>query len=125
MTHQISRGSGNSSLLSMFILDVLRHDIEAVPSIVNLLNNRGSIGWRNFWAHDFTEKEVTWALENLLQRGLVKPLRYDEILKELVAVQEVESIRGNIDSLWFMLTERGLQAWERWVPPGEKENSGE
>jgi hypothetical protein len=125
MTHQIRRGSGNSSLLAMFILDVLRYDIEAVPSIVNLLNNRGSIGWRNFWAHDFTEKEVTSALDTLLQRGLVKPLRYDETLKELVVVQEVESIRGNIDSLWFMLTERGRQAWEKWAPPVEEANNGQ
>jgi hypothetical protein len=125
MTHQIRRGSGNSFLLAMFILDVLRYDIEAVPSIVNLLNNRGSIGWRNFWAYDFTEKEVTSALETLLQRGLVKPLRYDETLKELVAVQEVESIRGNIDSLWFMLTERGRQAWEKWEPPVEEANNGQ
>ncbi len=121
MTRRISSGNQNDSLMGMFVLDVLRYDVETVSSIINLLNNRGSIGWRSYWAHDFTEEEVVSALENLVPKGLVECLSYGETLKELVAVEGPEKIGNNVDSLWFALTTSGYRVWEQWTPPSESE----
>jgi hypothetical protein len=62
------------SQIGMFIIDVLRYDVEAIPSILKLLNDDGSLGWRFAWPHDFTIEEVKQTLEELLQKDLVLPL---------------------------------------------------
>lgn len=114
----------NFSQIEMFVIDVLRHDIEAIPSIIKLLNDR-AIGWRNFWPHDFTKLEVIQTLKELLIKGLVKPLCYDKSLKELVdfKIEDVTNIGDSIDSLWFILTEKGWQAWNNWDDPPVEEES--
>jgi hypothetical protein len=115
------------SQIEMFVIDVLRYDIEAISSIIKLLNDR-TIGWRNFWPHDFTESEVVEALKELLPKGLVKPLGYDKSAKELVDV-EVENFRdieSSIEAFWFILTEKGWEVWNNWNdPPVEEENGSD
>jgi hypothetical protein len=34
--------------LPMFVIDVLRYDIEQISNIVTLLNNAAGVGWRFF-----------------------------------------------------------------------------
>lgn len=63
-------------LLPMFVLDVLRHDvIENVPSIVEMLNNDGCVGWRDQWDRDFTGEDVRSVLGPLVREGLLLALR--------------------------------------------------
>jgi hypothetical protein len=112
----------NDAQLLMFVVDVLRYDIERIPSIVKLLNNRGSVGWRFFWPHDFTEKEVISALKQLMQRGLVRPVRYDPSAQALMDAVGPVQIEIGDESTWFALTDQGWQAWEDWHPPIEIES---
>jgi hypothetical protein len=105
--------------MSMFILDVLRHDVvEQVPSILNLLNNDGGVGWRDCWPHDFTLDEIVPALEKLVQAGFVVALREQEAGSDLspVNVQELDISRDQ-EALWFGLTEEGRRVWDQWEPP--------
>lgn len=124
MTVEADNKDISNSQIEMFVIDVLRYDIEAIPSIIKLLNDR-TIGWRNFWPHDFTELEVVEALKGLLPKGLVKPLVYDKSTKELVDI-EIENFRdieSSIGSFWFILTEKGWEVWNNWDdPPIEEEN---
>jgi hypothetical protein len=57
--------------LPMFVVDVLRYDIEQISNIVTLLNSAGGVGWRVFWPRDFHETEVFGALTQLIDRGWV------------------------------------------------------
>lgn len=108
--------------IDMFVIDVLRYDIENIPSILKLLNNRSSVGWRFAWPHDFAEVEVIQALKDLIKNGWVKPLRENETHKNIVPVDEDEDIWNNIDTLWFELTGQGWQAWNNWDNPPIKED---
>lgn len=111
------------SQVGMFVIDVLRDDIETISLIINRLNNGGSLGWRFAWPHDFTVMEIIQALKELIEKDLVTPLREDEDLGKIVYCDEDEDIWDNIDFLWFELTERGRQAWNNWDdPPIEEEN---
>jgi hypothetical protein len=104
--------------LRMFILDVLRHDVEEVASIVKMLNNRGCIGWRTFSDHDFTVQEVIPALQELLQKGLVASLSYDPEKGTLVPAEKgLNDLEG--EEVYFELTLRGFAVWEKWSPPIE------
>lgn len=105
--------------LPMFVVDVLRYDIEQVPSITKLLNNTGSIGWRKFWPHDFTDKEVVGALGRLCNEGLVEVLVYDPQLKELVVGKGQPDFEGRLVENWFRLNDAGRRKWEEWRPPTE------
>ncbi len=104
--------------LSMFILDVMRHDdAESILSIVNMLNDdSGSIGWREFWLHDFTREEVIWAMEELIAQKMIQPLREDAARFELVETRSA-NFQKDSDDLWFALTKTGKQAWQKWTPP--------
>jgi len=108
----------------MFIADVLRYDIEAVPSILRLLNNRGAIGWREFWPRDFTEEDILPALEELVSQGLVQPLEVDESTRELRRVERPVNVRAEASELWFLLTKRGWDAWDEWEPPPSPAGEG-
>ena len=104
--------------LSMFILDVMRHDdAENISSIVNMLNDdSGSIGWREFWLHDFTREEVLWAMNELIAQKFVQPLREGTARMERVDARTV-NLQKKSDDLWFALTKAGRQAWQKWIPP--------
>ena len=105
--------------MSMFILDVLRHDVvEQIPSILNLLNDDGGVGWRDRWPQDFTADEIVPTLEKLVRAGLVGALREQQSGNDLspVNVQELDVGRDQ-DSLWFELTDEGRRVWDRWEPP--------
>ena len=99
----------------MFILDVLRYDIEKVDNILNLLNDEGCVGWRVFWNRDFNRDEVVAALEQLARFKLVNVLR--EHSAALVPTDFPENFLQVADSLWFQLNGHGRHAWERWTPP--------
>ena len=106
----------SDSNLRMFVLDVLRHDVEELSSIVKMLNNRGCIGWREFWPDDFTSDEVGVALEALLSDGLVTALAYDVDQSSLVRVSEYVDVRGS-SKIWYELNPKGRALWESWDPP--------
>jgi len=109
---------GRQHPLAMFILDVLRHDTEPISSIVKMLNNEGCIGWREFWPHDFTIEEVTAAIGELAQHGLVSVLEYDARRKGLVLVEASdERIRNGQSDFWFAITPAGRDVWDAWDPP--------
>ena len=101
--------------LPMFVLDVLRYDIEKVDGILELLNNRGCIGWRVFWERDFNRDEVVSALEELVQRKMVCVLREQSM--ELVKCDPPKNFADMADYLWFKIRKRGLEAWNEWIPP--------
>lgn len=121
MTHEPNK-KNDVSQMAMFIIDVLRQDIESIPLIVNRLNSRSSLGWRFAWSHDFTETEVIEALKDLLRKGLIRPLQDNEELGKIVYLEKDADIWSNIDSLWFELTDKGREAWNKWDPPIEDEN---
>lgn len=104
--------------ISMFILDVMRHDVaEQVSSIVKLLNDEGGIGWRDCWPSDFTNAEVTQALVRLIQQGDVAI--YAESSPNHLRPVVVETINHDdaVRSLWFGLTDAGKAKWAAWTPP--------
>lgn len=105
--------------LTMFVLDVLRHDaVEQVSSILKLLNDPGPIGWRDFWPHDFSTQEVVPALQDLMRNGHVQAFREDGGAGELqpLAVEQAE-VATDYSALWFGLTEKGRELWNGWDPP--------
>jgi hypothetical protein len=103
--------------LWMFIIDVLRYDIEPISSIVNLLNDDDSIGWREFWPADFAALEVAGALEELVARRYVQPLTYDPNKKELVESSVMSGFIESPEDYWFLLMKAGRELWESWEPP--------
>lgn len=106
--------------LTMFIVDVMRHDeVENVDGILQLINNSTNIGWRRAWPHDFTEEEVVYGLRLLLERKLVRPLIYSEETNQIVDWRGRGLPTLDIKNLWFRITELGWNAWERWQPPEE------
>jgi hypothetical protein len=99
----------------MFILDVLKYDIEPLESILNLLNDRDGIGWRNFWPRDFLSDEVLSALAELIKGGMVKVLRYDELETSLVdSVDYRANLFQHPEQFWFALTDKGTKTLENW-----------
>lgn len=105
--------------LEMFILDVLRYDIEPISSIIQLLNDRSGVGWRDYWPHDFREEEIIPALKRLAERGLIEVLRESEDRAELVPAHTSVNIQEDIGMLWFMLSEDGWSEWNKWEPRNE------
>lgn len=101
--------------LLMFVIDVLRYDMENIEYLVQLLNNEGSIGWRFAWPREYTQADVVGAIERLLDIGMVQC--YIERPDALRAVEPPVDMSGDRDALWFELTPAGWAAWERWDPP--------
>ncbi|MHC4123314.1 MAG: hypothetical protein ACYSSI_07055 [Planctomycetota bacterium] len=108
----------DSNLLQMFVLDVLKYDIEQIDSICNLLNDTGCIGWRDHWPNDFSRGEVVEALFNLCKQGLVEILINNDALDELVYLDvSINNCDSITDDMWFKLTKEGKKKWDNWVPP--------
>lgn len=110
-------GNKHSNHLPLFVLDVLRYDMEQVPSVTKLLNDTGCIGWRQLWPHDFTDAEVIGALEQLTNEGLVQVLIDDPQLKELAPARGIPHFEGPLGEYWFRLSDAGRDKWAAWNPP--------
>lgn len=107
--------------LGMFVLDVLRYDIEQLDSIVKLLNDDSCVGWRMFWPRDFTAADVMDALPGLIAEKRVDVFELSNDGGELVPVDMSRlNLKGKAASYWFLLTERGRAAWDAWEPPTEE-----
>ena len=104
---------GGIPQLGYFVLDVLRW-VEQMPSILNVLNNTGAVGWREFWDRDFTRDEVREVLEFLAERGLVTPYTDSGGVPTLVPVDIMQAKCMDDEDLWWRLEESGLEAWESW-----------
>jgi hypothetical protein len=115
MTEPKATTTNDLTTLEMFVLDVLRHDeMEALSSVVQLLNDQSCFGWRQHWSHDFTSAEVQIALSDLAGQKKVEILQ-DDGEGELVAVSSVQQPCDA--TLWYRLTPAGLAAWDQWDPP--------
>lgn len=113
--------SRNESELSMFVLDVLRYDIEQIDSIIKLLNDSGCIGWRHCWPRDFAVPEVVSELKSLVRKRLVDVYESNSDESELVAVDWGEiDVDAHATEYWYLLTDRGRKVWDSWEPPLEK-----
>ena len=120
MAHDVQHPPGVDQL-KMFVLDVLQHDVaEQVLSIVKLLNNRGCIGWRDFWPHDFTQQEVIQAVQALMDDGLVTVYAVSRSKAELIEVDN-RAVDSTLPSLWFGRSRKGELLWEEWIPPCDDE----
>ncbi len=102
------------SQLGYFVLDVLQYDMEQTPSVLNLLNDRGNVGWREFWDRDFERDEVRETLEYLAEHGLVAPYSYDPKEEELVPIDPERARHMNDEELWWLLDGSGKEAIEKW-----------
>ena len=122
MSSLVQNQDADGGQLLMFVVDVLRHDMEPLSSVIKMLNNDGSIGWRGFWPHDFTEAEAGQALDELVNRKWVEVLEYSQPSNQLVPAQGTFDIGKKPSRLWFRLTEAGRQAWEDWKPPTQAES---
>ncbi|MEX2139578.1 MAG: hypothetical protein WD894_09975 [Pirellulales bacterium] len=105
--------------LRMFILDVIRHDgLEQVSGMVELLNDRNCIGWREFWPRDFTAEEIWMQLKHLCKQGLIDALIEQAPEFDLVSLDSAKlDALADSNQLWFALTDAGRRAWEQWAPP--------
>lgn len=122
MSSQLNnRNADEGQQLLMFVVDVLKHDIEPLPSVIKMLNNEGSIGWRHFWPHDFTQAEVDGALVELVRRKWVEVLEYSQSANQLDLTERAANFSAEPLRFWFRLTDDGKQAWENWQPPMESE----
>jgi hypothetical protein len=104
----------------MCVIDVLRYDIENVASIVKLLNNKESIGWRQLSDRDFTGEDVVAALEELVEREMVLVLKEDRSTSELRKTRQLKSGHEGVHALWFELRPEGRKAWNSWSPPKDR-----
>jgi hypothetical protein len=103
--------------LMMFVIDVLRYDMETVDFVVQLLNNEGCIGWRFAWARDFTESDVMEALKRLVDIGMVQCYVEPPAGRQFQVVKSPVDLSRGHEHFWFELTAAGWAAWERWSPP--------
>ena len=102
----------------MMVLDVLRYDIEQISNMLTILNNRGCIGWRDVWPHDFTRDEVIPALRELLDRQMVDVYVWSSDQSELEPrLNPSLDFERSPDDCWFLLTDAGRPEWERWDDP--------
>ncbi len=108
--------------LSMFVLDVLRYDIEQIDSIIKLLNDDGCIGWRHRRAFDFTVQEVATELKKLVQEKLVETYGRSSDNSELLPVDcDNIDVDAKVNEYWYLITNLGRETWNDWEPPLEDE----
>lgn len=116
MKHNLETNTGFHEL-EMFVLDVLRHDIEQPDSILNLLNNTGCIGWRHRWPKDFTIDVLLPAIQILFDEELVDALELKPGATELTPILPLEERSlATPEELWFLLTDKGKAVWDNWEP---------
>lgn len=111
--------SGSTEHLPFFVLDILRHDaLEQIGNIRNMLNDRGCIGWRDHWPHDFEEKEIVAVMPQLVDRALVEAIEIDQdgTTRSWLSASDLRR-RQDLGDVWFHLTEKGLALWDTWDPP--------
>ena len=99
----------------MYVLDVLRYDVEQVESIVRLLNDR-SIGWVEFNERAFTEKDVVDKLMLLVESELVVVL-YEEGGWLVECPGDFEGLKKSPNRFWYKMTEKGRAVYDEWEPP--------
>ena len=105
--------------LDMFVVDVLRYDIEDVDAILRMLNSTSCVGWRKFWPHDFTRDEVLGALDRLVSRGVAKPLVENPLKNELEEVTHPVDVRNEGGRYSYIIKQSPLNFWNEWNPPVE------
>jgi len=110
--------------LPMFILDVLRHDIEQIPNIVTILNDTGGVGWRIFSPRDFEPREVYEALLGLIASGLVGVYIDSPENEEIVPFDNAIPSFEQAQDLWFLLTSEGGKVWEDWEDYPREDTDG-
>ena len=103
-----------SAHLPMFVLDVLRYDIEQISNIVTLLNNDGGVGWRDVWGREFTATDVIAILPELVQKRYVQVLWQPNNHSDLVEARGPFDFENDSGRLWFRMTASGRQAWKKW-----------
>jgi hypothetical protein len=81
----------------MFVLDVLRW-ADTPDSVLRVLNDHHTVGWRDLWGRWFRKSEVDAALQELIRRGLIE--------------------RRNLEGYECLrLTPAGEAIWQQWQPP--------
>ena len=106
-------------LLPMFVIDVLRHGQGGkLESVLNRLNNRDCIGWRDQWPHDFAADEVVPILKDLAQRGIITVAVVEIGKDDWTTVEPCDELFGTrLKDLWFFMTEKAYEIWKGWEPP--------
>lgn len=108
--------SRDLNVLGDFVLDVLKYDdIEQVANVRNMLNDRGSVGWRLNWPVDFTDDEIIAALKLLVQRGFVRIFEEDTAQSSMREPAQVNDALWN--EYWYGMTDLGRSHLEEWEPP--------
>lgn len=104
------------NLLGEFILDVLKYDVmEQVSNVREMLNDRGSVGWRLNWPADFTDDEIIGGFRILIQRGFVKVLEEDPAVPKMRELDSLDESRWH--DYWYSMTDLGRRHSEAWKPP--------
>ena len=122
MTPAESRESPERRRLMCCVLDVLRYDLETLAGILELLNVRGSVGWRDEFGRDLLPEDVAPILDELLRAGLVRPYAGSSGGTRLVEVPVEEAIgAANAPSTWWRITPAGWRLWRQWVRSSDGE----
>ena len=103
----------HSDQLPMFVLDVLKHGEFQLPTLLDVVNETETLGWRALWPRDFNTSDLIPALEQLARDGLVAVLDFD---MRRVSSDDIDVFRDQ-SSLWFGLSEKGRRALRAWTPP--------
>ena len=74
----MNRAVDRAAKLSVFVIDVLRCDIESMQTLISHLNGP-VIGWRSSWHHDLAEEEIFPVLEELVHKDLVEVFQFSEM----------------------------------------------
>jgi hypothetical protein len=105
--------------MKMFVADMLMDGHDTLGGILDLLNDRSIISWRDTVTRDFTWVDVVSAVEELLRDGLVDIWRDDHGLVEVENHSEavLRSAEEGSERLWVRLTPEGRRAVEEWEKP--------
>ncbi len=109
--------SVEASKLMELVLKTLCDDLESLPTLLDHLNRARVFGEPRFRNHTFTQREILQAMEDLVNREMVKVLRYSATTRQLEDLDaRTIAIRDHIDELWFELTDKGHAACQEWLP---------
>lgn len=111
----------------MYVLDVLSYDeIEPIDSIVKLLNDTESFGYRDCVDRDFTAEQVIPLLRDLVLGGYVTAWTgndEDDYLDPVDFYQLTED--ADYDDIWFHREPLGTKVLWEWEPPPWRDEEGE